>query len=195
LEKNIISMEIVEIVETINRNLQHLGCPASTLAGLAGISGGRLSNYLNGVQPVANDDDRKLRQALAGLKKLIAAAQPLPIDFRRVGELRELISALENGGLEIFVLARPGAVRTLRFVVIFGDGNFFAGLDRYGRLVRSLNEGPKFGVPVMDEDTADRVVDALGNLGHQGISARAATVYNDDTPIQDNFDQVWKPGY
>jgi hypothetical protein len=193
LEKNIIqSRGIMEIVETVNRDLQHLGCPASTLAGLAGIAGGRLSNYLNGVQSVPNDDDRKLRLALAGLKKLIAAAQPLPIDFRKVGELRQLISALENGGIEIFVLQRPGAVRTLRFVVVFSNGDYFAGLDRYGRPARSLNEGVKFGVPVMDEDTAGRVVDALGNLGHQGMSARPANVYNDDTPVHDNFGQVWR---
>jgi hypothetical protein len=92
-----------DIVNVLNRELKDLGVPATTLATLAGISSGKMSSYLNGITPVPNEHDLKLRLTWASLKKLISSAAPLPIDYRRAAKLRESLDLLESGALQIVV--------------------------------------------------------------------------------------------
>jgi hypothetical protein len=91
-------------IEMLNKELVALNCPASVIAGLTGISNGTLSNYRNGVTRLTGTDDFKIRNAVATLKKLVEAAHPIPVDFRRVAELRPLVDALETGRLVIIVV-------------------------------------------------------------------------------------------
>jgi hypothetical protein len=95
----------LDIVNVLNRELPNFGVPASTVARLAGISGGRLSSYLNGsgVVRVPTSDELKLRNAWTQLKKLIHFAKPLPLDYRKFGELDHSIKMMEGGLLTICV--------------------------------------------------------------------------------------------
>jgi hypothetical protein len=93
----------LDIVTVANQTLEELRCPASTLAGLAGISGAKLSQFLNGVVRIGAQDEVKLRNTIAALRKLVEYASPLPIDYRRVGEIRRLLDTMESGILQIVV--------------------------------------------------------------------------------------------
>ena len=91
-------------IEMLNKELAALNCPASVIAGLAGISNGTLSNYRNGITPLTGSDDFKIRNAVSALKKLVEAAKPIPVDFRRVNELKPLVDSLTAGKIAIIVV-------------------------------------------------------------------------------------------
>ena len=93
----------LDIVNILNRELPQFGCPASTLSSLAGISSGKLSSYLNGVTRCPHEHELKLRQTWARLKKLVEFAKPLPLDFRKVGELKSLLEQMESQVLTVVV--------------------------------------------------------------------------------------------
>jgi hypothetical protein len=95
-------------IAMLNEALIELNCPASLICGLTGISNGTLSNYRNGVTRLTGDHDFKIRTAVAALKKLVEAARPIPVDFRRVAELRPLIDSLESGRIAIIVVDSSG---------------------------------------------------------------------------------------
>jgi DNA-binding transcriptional regulator YdaS (Cro superfamily) len=92
-----------DIITVANETLEELRCPASTLAGLSGISGAKLSQYLNGVVRIGAQDELKLRKTIAALRKLVEYASPLPLDYRRVGEIRRLLDTMEAGILQVVV--------------------------------------------------------------------------------------------
>jgi hypothetical protein len=93
----------LDIISVANQTLEELRCPASTLAGLAGITGAKLSQYLNGVVRIGAQDELKLRNTIASLRKLVEYASPLPLDYRRVGEIRRLLDTMEAGILQVVV--------------------------------------------------------------------------------------------
>ena len=99
------STATLDIVNVLNRELKDLGVPAATLAALAGISSGKMSSYLNGITPVPNEHDLKLRLNWTALKRLISSAAPLPIDYRRASQLRKSIDMMESGELQIVVFS------------------------------------------------------------------------------------------
>jgi len=96
----------LDIINVANQTLEELRCPASTLAGLAGITGAKLSQYLNGVVRIGAQDELKLRNTITALRKLVEYASPLPLDYRRVGEIRRLLDTMADGVLEIVVFER-----------------------------------------------------------------------------------------
>lgn len=92
------------IVEILKRELAAVGCPASTVASLAGVSPSKLSAFLNGViSHVPNDDEVKLYQAWTELKKLASYASPLELNFRKVDSLRRCIAMMRAQTLQIVV--------------------------------------------------------------------------------------------
>lgn len=174
-------------ISKMEHELDLLGCPVSTIAALSGISNGTLSHYRSGAQQVSGQDSRKISTALTDLKRLVEACAPIPVDFRRVGELKDLIAGLKDKSLTIFI-SKTGNAVTRGYVVLFAGG-YFTGLEN-GRPVKSLNEGVAFGVKVMTGPVADTVVDRLGDFGYQGVLKREAGV-RDSEPI-DDFDKVWR---
>jgi|GEM_PF-5008412 len=94
----------LDIINVLKKELSDLHCPASTLATLAGVSGGRLSTYLNEVAPCPAPDELKLRETLALVKRLVEYSRPLPLDFRRCGEIRRSIDLMESGALKIVLV-------------------------------------------------------------------------------------------
>ncbi len=95
-------------ISMLNKELAALNCPASLICGLTGISNGTLSNYRNGVTRLTGPDDRKIREAIEAVKKLVAAAHPIPVDFRRVAELRPLVDSIKSNQVYIIVVTDLG---------------------------------------------------------------------------------------
>lgn len=94
----------LDIIAVLKRELRDFEMPASTVSALAGISGGKLSSYLNGARRCPSHHDVALRRTWAQLKKLIHDAGMLPLDYRKVDRLRGSIAAMESGELQIVVL-------------------------------------------------------------------------------------------
>ena len=96
-------MAVFGIENILKRELPLYGVPGTTVGTLAGISSGMMSAYINGQRRVPNDHEIKLHDAWAKLKKLIEYARPLPLNFKKAGELRECIRLMESGSLFIIV--------------------------------------------------------------------------------------------
>lgn len=95
----------LDIINVLKRELLALKIPASTICALADVKPNRLSVYLNGHVNCPADDNLKLRKAWSQLMKLISDAGMLPLDYRKVDRLRESITAMENGSLQIVVFS------------------------------------------------------------------------------------------
>jgi hypothetical protein len=102
----IFSAASLDIINVLRKELPEFGCPATTVSALAGISSGKLSSYMNGVNRCPNEHDRRLRETWAALKKLIHHAEPLPIDYRKVDKLRQSLDAFESGALQIVIFTQ-----------------------------------------------------------------------------------------
>jgi hypothetical protein len=92
-----------DIIAILQRELPHLGIPASTVSSLAGISSGKLSSYMNGVNRCPHEHEIKLRKTWAQLRKLIEYAAPLPLNYTRADVLRRCIDMVESGILQVVV--------------------------------------------------------------------------------------------
>jgi hypothetical protein len=98
-----------DIIAILQRELPQLGVPASTVSSLAGISSGKLSSYMNGVNRCPHEHDIKLRKTWAQLKKLIRYAAPLPLNFTRADILHKCIDMMESGILQVVVFDQEPA--------------------------------------------------------------------------------------
>lgn len=92
-----------DIVNVLKYELRNRNIPASTLARIADISSGKLSNYLNGQTRCSNEHELRLRKAWARLKRLIEYAAPLPLNYTLADELQNCINLMESGELQIVV--------------------------------------------------------------------------------------------
>jgi hypothetical protein len=93
-----------DIIAILQRELPLRGIPASTLSSLAGISSGKLSSYMNGVNRCPVEHEVKLRTTWAQLKKLIEKTTPLPLNYTRANVLRRCIDLMESDRLQIIVV-------------------------------------------------------------------------------------------
>lgn len=92
-----------DIIAILQRELPQLGIPASTVSSLAGISSGKLSSYMNGVNRCPHEHEMRLRKTWTQLKRLIEYAAPLPLNYTKANVLRQCISMMENNELQIVV--------------------------------------------------------------------------------------------
>jgi len=174
--------------DRLNNFIDETGCPAVAVAALCKISQPVLSNYRTGVLQPSSGDAKKIDETVSRLRMLIATLRPIPIDFRRVGEIQTLLDKVEAGTMMCFIIDDL-PVRCRKWVVKLGNGKYFAGLAD-GVPTSSLNEGEKFNVPVMSEEVADQVVAALADRGVTATKV-PANVLNDDTPVHESFSGVW----
>jgi hypothetical protein len=93
----------LDIVAVLNRELPQYGCPASTLASLAGVSSGKISSYLKEITRCPVEHELRLRTSWTQLKRLIELCRPLPLDLSKAGDLRRSIEAMVDGSLHIVV--------------------------------------------------------------------------------------------
>ena len=92
-----------DIIAILQRELPQLGIPASTVSSLAGISSGKLSSYMNGVNRCPIEHELRLRKTWAQLHKLIEHSAPLPLNYTRANVLRRCIDLMEAGLLLVIV--------------------------------------------------------------------------------------------
>ena len=78
--------------------------PQSLVSAVSGISPSELSAYLNHVKATPNDKGRRIYDAVISLEHLIQAAEPLPLDLRRGGILKDVIEKVSEDRLRILVL-------------------------------------------------------------------------------------------
>jgi hypothetical protein len=92
-----------DIIRILNEEAGALGVPDSTTSALSGVPPARLSGYRRGVEKCPNHHEKMLRETWSDLKKLIDAAYPLPLDYRKVDALRQSIKMMKSGELSILV--------------------------------------------------------------------------------------------
>jgi hypothetical protein len=102
----------LDIVAILQRELSAFKCPASSVASLAGVSGGRLSAFLKEQARPSAEQDIALRKAWADIKRLVNLASPLALDLTNFPALRDSIAAMNEGRLQIVVYRSDVAAKT-----------------------------------------------------------------------------------
>lgn len=97
-------MATLGIVETLKRELPALGCPANTFAFLIGISGGRLSGYINGLATPTGPEELVMRNTLTALRELVSYADPLPLNMREARKIQDSLKAMADGTLRVILI-------------------------------------------------------------------------------------------
>jgi hypothetical protein len=98
-----LALATLDIIAVLQRELKQFECPASTLASLAGISGSKLTSYLNETNRCPVEHELKLRTAWAQFKKLVEFARPLRLDYSKTGDVRRCIQMMDDGELQVIV--------------------------------------------------------------------------------------------
>jgi hypothetical protein len=80
----------------------NLGVNLDVVAALAGYSSTATRGILAGTQ-VSNQKSLTLLKLANDLEKLQERANPIPINFRRVAEIRKLLALAEENSLEVIV--------------------------------------------------------------------------------------------
>jgi hypothetical protein len=178
-------------IAAIDLELAHLNITQSTLCGLTGIPAGSLSDILRGVKAVKFEEEQAIYRALEGLDRLIKAAAPLQLDFKKTLQLKEQISLLDTGRLRIAIFIEEEQVKNdgPLFQIFLGQQYFKerrkALLDQYEII------GTPYGsqAVIMAESCVKEVAEALQKLGHQA-QIIPCKIRNDDNTFSD-FAQVW----
>lgn len=87
----------------LKNKMRELDLSGQALSFLAGISAGHLSAYLMGTTRPDDMKLRKIQEIISGIEQLAKMSKPLPVDLRRVSEIKRLLEALDKGRLEISV--------------------------------------------------------------------------------------------
>jgi hypothetical protein len=96
-------------------NLKMAALPISQqqLSFYAGIGTQKLSPFLTGQKDLDAVGLLKVHDTLACLEKLAEAALPWPIDFKKVAEVKDLMTKLKNGELDRLIAATREAAAEL----------------------------------------------------------------------------------
>ena len=97
------SSATLDIMNILRRELAEFRVPAGTVASLADISSGKMSQYLNGSIRCPIEHEIRLRKTWTGLRRLIELCRPIPINYAKTGELKQSLIALENRELHILI--------------------------------------------------------------------------------------------
>jgi hypothetical protein len=94
----------VMTLEHVIREIEILGIPDSTLSALSGISTGTFSKFRNRLLIPNHGTMLRIEGALAQLKKLSEQVHPLPLNFTKVGVLRDILAEMAEGKVIIIVM-------------------------------------------------------------------------------------------
>ena len=83
--------------------MTRLAVPASTIATLSNISHSDLCRFINGVKKPSEDAVLKINETISNLERLIEGSRPLPLDFRRVAALKEILSEMDSGHFRVLI--------------------------------------------------------------------------------------------
>jgi hypothetical protein len=93
----------LDVIAILKRELSAYKCPASSVASLAGVSGGRLSAFFKEQARPTAEQDLALREAWRDIKRLVELAKPLSLDLKDFPALRDSIKAMRENRLQIVV--------------------------------------------------------------------------------------------
>jgi len=92
--------DVITVAEEFMYDRRHK-CPAKTLAFLIGMSAGRFSTVLAREVPLSGDQELKLRNAIADLKKLAELCDPLPLNMSEAVKLEKSLELMRSGVLKV----------------------------------------------------------------------------------------------
>ena len=87
------------------KTLRERNCEVSAnfIAALASVPGTKLHRAIVGTRPLENPDAVKVLNVLDELLALAEACKPIPISFRKVAEIRDLLDAKRRGDFFVAV--------------------------------------------------------------------------------------------
>jgi len=83
--------------------MTRLAVPASTIATLSDVSHSDLCRFINGVKRPSDHAVQKINETISQLERLIEGSRPLPLDFRRVAALKEILSEMDSGHFRVLI--------------------------------------------------------------------------------------------
>ena len=87
----------------IASKMKTLEVSANFVAALAGVPATKLHRALVGTRPLENPDATKVLNVLDELVALAEACKPIPVSFRKVAEIRDLLDAKRRGDFFVAV--------------------------------------------------------------------------------------------
>jgi hypothetical protein len=176
-------------IEAVEPELRRLDISQSTLCALTGITAGSLSDITRGVKKPSFEQQRDIYYWLEGLNRLIEAAKPLQLDFKKTLQLRQQIELLDAGKLHIAIFVEHTPEKQRGYWLLLRNGHFFGYRDKKtGELMSYLNLTGN--VPVFSEEAATHLVSALEKSGYSGTTVKEHKHCNQDQ-ILDFIDSVW----
>lgn len=140
----------------INRILTELVCAVSNYAAIAGkLSGSRVAAALAGTNDFSAEDAEYHLQVARDMQGLVAETK-VPIDWRRVEEIRKILAERKQKNL----------IHTV-FVIEFDDRSLLQEIKE-GLCRRTTNSAN--AVPIKDRVTAIAAVDALDKMGFKCLA-------------------------
>jgi hypothetical protein len=89
---------------TLKNRISYLGVSQSELCGITDTSTAQLSRFINGARGTHLQDLQRIDSILSGMERLAATLAPVPIDFRNAPVVRELVSKMNKGALDIRII-------------------------------------------------------------------------------------------
>jgi hypothetical protein len=83
--------------QLVNLKMTKMDVSQIQLAAYCGLNVNKINTFVAGTKDLANPDLEKVNETLAHLEKLSIIFHPVPIDFRKVPEIKSLVRDLLNG--------------------------------------------------------------------------------------------------
>jgi hypothetical protein len=77
--------------------LAELDISLQQLSAFSGVNINKISPWISGTKDIGNLELEKINTTIHNLEQLVELAHPWPIDFRRVGAIKNLLDRLRNG--------------------------------------------------------------------------------------------------
>ena len=89
--------------QLVQKKIEELKIPNTSVAALVGISGSQLSDYLRGAKPISAEKLTMIRGVLADVEAIVEKSQPLVLDLRNPILIRRWIDSYRENSLRIEV--------------------------------------------------------------------------------------------
>jgi hypothetical protein len=89
----------------VRNKLLALGISQALFSAYAGVSINQISLFCSGVKSLSIAETEKINQAIADLASLAEALAPVPLDFRCIDQIKDLLRQHKHGELDRLVQA------------------------------------------------------------------------------------------
>jgi len=93
-----------EIRNTLKDRMDKINVSQSDLSRITGISNPTLSNFVSNRFEPPLQTLQNLHKTLSGMERLAATLAPVPVDFRNAQVVRDLVSKMNQGALDIRII-------------------------------------------------------------------------------------------